>query len=277
LKVLLNLHQHINILEGHDEYNKKRAPAYCDRILWVKSPHPCININQEIYTSSLTTPNESDHRPVFSEYNIIYNDLWKPELNSQWLISFKNLYLYLDELDSHTDILKGHRTSLTNIKSSNHSLSHSSFNNKMKPTNISPYLTLHSPMLQTIMRTTVGKRIDPLNNINKDNNNETITSDISINNSLIYKFSINQFIIKIFEWLSLGNGCLWVVIRDDNLMGDVDVIGGTSIPLIDTNKFKYNNHKNKNDYIYFSRDITLSTSKKGHLQGQIKCECFMDQ
>jgi len=80
---------------GTNEYGRKRVPAWCDRILWITPPHPCINIKQEYYNAATTTPLESDHRPVFSQFHISYNNSWNPNLKSQWLITIRNLKLYL--------------------------------------------------------------------------------------------------------------------------------------------------------------------------------------
>ena len=150
---------------------------------------------------------------------------------------------------------------------------------------IVPYLTVHSPMLATCMRTTMGRRV-------KDNPSDSLLSrgDIDIgstvdsqspssSSSLCYKFNTKQFVVRCTNNSMLGNGCLWVVIRDDNLLGDVDVIGASNIPLIDTAKLAksiYNDIDTDNEYndvyVHFKRDVTFATCQRGYIEGHLKCQ-----
>ena len=301
--------------KGRDQYTSKRIPAWCDRILWVSPPHPAVNIKQMVYTSSNITPPISDHRPVFSEFHITYNKCWDPPEKSQWLVSIKNFYLYLYPLfnqdtnnssssRSTTPRHHVHVNSAGSMDMSRHHIRDSS-------TSIVPYMTVHSPMLATCMRTTMGRRVKPKHSNNHNNNNnsnstdnmgKSLNSDISLNPSmkensnsltddveisslLCYKFNTKQFVVRCIDNNNLGNGCLWIVIRDDNLLGDVDVIGASAIPLIDTIKLAKHiydgdhNHVINSDYtkyndvyIHFKRDVTYSTCKRGYIEGQMKCE-----
>ena len=79
--------------KGTDMYNAKRVPAWCDRILWVTPSHPCITINQRVYASADKTPLVSDHRPVFSEFDIIHNASWNPQIGTEWMIKIRKLKL----------------------------------------------------------------------------------------------------------------------------------------------------------------------------------------
>eukprot|EP01084_Bolivina_argentea_P288236 494702_1 len=214
--------------KGKNQYTNKRISAWCDRILWIQPPHPCINIKQIYYKSSINTPPISDHRPVFSQFNITYNKSWNPKQNSEWSVTITNFYLYL--------------------------YPHSKIAN--------PYLTIHSPVLQTCMRTQMGQTVT------SQTSESNCSSDTTINSSSLscYKFKTKQFIIKCINNSNLGNGCLWIVVRDDNLLGDVDVIGASVIPLIDT--------KNIDIYVHFKRDVTFATAKKGYIEGQMKCTCI---
>ena len=94
--------------------------------------------------------------------------------------------------------------------------------------------------------------------------------------SMCFKFNTKQFVVRCSEDGNLGNGCLWIVIRDDNLLGDVDVIGASAIPLIDTMKLAKHvlndTDKYEGTYVHFKRDVTFATCKRGYIEGQMKCE-----
>ena len=169
-----------------------------------------------------------------------------------------------------------------------------------------PYLTIHSPMLQTVMRTTVGRRVfkntmsstsipsPSARQMQMQHHTQSKTSTNLIipdngNDLLTYEFSTKQFIIRVNDLNNLGNECLWIVMRDDNLLGDVDIIGATAIPLVDTNKLatKYINDNNssinsskKNSskdiqlYAHFRRDVTFATCTRGYLEGELQCVYF---
>ena len=90
---------------------------------------------------------------------------------------------------------------------------------------------------------------------------------------LCYKFNTKQFVVRCEDTMTLGNGCLWIVIRDDNMLGDVDVIGASAIPLVDTRKLQ-NCEEYDEVSVHFKRDVTFLTSKRGYIEGQMKCECM---
>merc|ERR1712032_223521 len=84
------------------------------------------------------------------------NQCWDPQPKTQWLISIRNFYLYLypvsekqDTQSSTSNASKRHKQSMgsaeLHIRDSTHL--------------VMPYLTVHSPMLGTCMRTTVGRRV----------------------------------------------------------------------------------------------------------------------
>merc|ERR1712048_321975 len=104
-------------------------------------------------------------------------------------------------------------------------------------------------MLATCMRTTMGRRIrakansdeshsllSPNFHTNSSASSNSMDSMITDDISLCFKFNTKQFVVRCIDDSHLGNGCLWIVIRDDNLLGDVDVIGACAVPLIDTKK-----------------------------------------
>merc|ERR1712228_1154649 len=112
---------------------------------------------------------------------------------------------------------------------------------------------------------------------NSSASGSSMSSVFSDDISLCFKFNTKQFVVKCTDESNLGNGCLWIVIRDDNLLGDVDVIGASAIPLIDTMKLAKHalndrNNNNEGTYVHFKRDVTFATCKRGYIEGQMKCE-----
>ena len=312
--------------KGTDMYNAKRVPAWCDRILWVTPSHPCITINQRVYASSDITPEVSDHRPVFSEFDIIHNASWNPEIGTEWMIKIRKLKLHLNlvalaknnsnnnnnnnsgnsgtsnknsnrnsnknshyrhhKTNSHTgtsfkDISSG---VLRDIENSSHNIpnkasvgslySNISAKSTIVGHQIMPYLTIHSPMLQTVMRTTVGRRIvknsissqspENINNVN-DNNGPDSGNDLCV-----FEFSTKQFIIRVNDLNNIGNECLWIVMRDDNLLGDVDIIGATAIPLVDTEKLAKKYVENNNNNTSNSNEVEIDRDYNKYKKGQNK-------
>jgi len=248
--------------KGRDQYTSKRIPAWCDRILWVIPPHPAINIKQSIYSSSSITPPISDHRPVFSEFHITYNKSWDPPKDSQWLVSIRNFHLFLYSFNNNERNENQSKNKTHQISKSMPSRDNIKTFNQNQNKSIVPYLTVHSPLLATCMRTTMGRRVK---------NNDSVQSIDSDQSLLCYKFNTKQFVVRYIDHSNLGNGCLWIVIRDDNLLGDVDVIGASAIPLIDSMKLT---NDEKDVYVHFKRDVTFATSKRGYIEGQMKCECM---
>jgi len=53
--------------KGSDEYQKKRTPAWCDRILWRCAPGYEVKCDQYNSAPNVDT---SDHKPVFGEYRV---------------------------------------------------------------------------------------------------------------------------------------------------------------------------------------------------------------
>lgn len=288
--------------KGQDRYASKRIPAWCDRILWVSPPHPAVSIKQLVYTSSCNTPPVSDHRPVFSEFKITYNQCWDPRPKTQWAVSIRNFYLYLypvlgDGTDSGN--MKSKNGAVSNGSKHRHKQSMGSAELHIRDSThlVVPYLTVHSPMLGTCLRTRMGRRVKAKEWSNISNSSSSGLSadgyghrhhghsssasssmmtaglESDIDSLLCYKFNTMQFVVKCEDTSSLGNGCLWTVIRDDNMLGDVDVIGASAIPLVDTR-----NLQNCKDYeevlVHFKREVTLSTSRIGYIEGHLKCECM---
>ena len=110
-------------------------------------------------------------------------------------------------------------------------------------------------MLATNMRTTTGQR----------------RVELEEEERLCFAFHTKQFVVRCAEAVKSesGNGCLWVVIRDDNMLGDVDVVGAAAIPLVDTLKmaqaaYGKDAHKEagKDVFVHFKRDVTYATCKR---------------
>merc|ERR1712013_365931 len=166
---------------GCDTYSAKRIPAWCDRVLWVSPVHPAVSVKQNVYTSASMTPSWSDHRPVFSEFRVAHNRCWSPRPRSQWMVTMHSLRLFLltpslatpsasspvnvnDDLSSTAAVIGSRRhrdrhhrsrgTMGSSLQSADLSVTHIRDSTSL----VAPYLTLHSPMLATNMRTTTGQR-----------------------------------------------------------------------------------------------------------------------
>ena len=286
-----------------ERYEKSKVPRWCSRIFYATPPHPMVEISAQSYNAVPHLFGSSNHRAVYGEFSINRFNSWFPIPNTCWKFYLRNfqIILYKNNINGGNDNNNNNNNIKQNKDKNENQLSGINEETEIEPATVfyepkvndynAMYLTIHAPFLDDTLRTPLGKVIQ-----------ETAEH-------VVLSFSSRVDFEKLFgdrDVRNMGNWCVNIVLRDENLLGDMDGIAACSVPLLyneDSNKpskrdvLLMNDEKdsdaievnvgdssldqagNENDvplnpvdrvvYYRFEVPMTADTAKRGRMEGQI--------